>query len=95
MNRLARLITIVTTFLATTALSVSAAFAYGPAPQPGAAAGTQTIPAPVVVHTTSSSGVNVWAVVGIALGALVVGIALDELRRAISRHHHAHKLATA
>jgi type II secretory pathway component PulF len=93
MTRLARLATIVMTFVTTMALSTTAALAYVP-PQPPSKLGTQTIPAPTLVHTTSSSGVGAWTVLLIALGAVAVGIALDEMRRAIGRHH-SHKLATA
>ena len=95
MNRLARLVTIVTTFVATMALSAPAALASAPPPQPGTG-GTQTIPAPALVHTASGgSGVGTWTVLLIALGAVVLGVVVDELRRAISRHHHASKFATA
>jgi hypothetical protein len=94
MKHLARLTVIVSTFVTTMALSATAALAYAPPPAPSTR-GTETIPAPVVIHTTSSSGVSAWTVLLIAVGAVLVGVALDELRRAISRHHHAHNLATA
>jgi hypothetical protein len=94
MNRLARLATIVTTFAATMALSATAALAYVPPPRP-TNFGTQTIPAPTIVHTTSSTGVGAWAVLLIALGAVVVGAALTELFRAANRRHHGQKFATA
>lgn len=95
MNRLTRLVTIVTTFVATTVLSTTAALAYGPPVPHGPGTGTQTIPAPTVVHTTSSSGVGAWTVLFIALGAVAFGIVLDELRRAVGRHHHTHNPVTA
>jgi hypothetical protein len=94
MNRLARLTTVVTTLLATMALSVPAALAYGP-PRPAGGSGTQTIPAPAVIHTTSTTGVGAWTVLLIALGAVVVGALVAEAAHMFSRHHRTGHFATA
>jgi hypothetical protein len=50
---------------------------------------------PVVVHTTSSSGVSGWAIVLIAVAAMLVGVALAHIASRFRRRGQAHGPATA
>jgi hypothetical protein len=94
MSRLTRITTLFIAATAAVLMPATAAMAYVQPPQPGLAGSGQTIPAVSIVTQSMHSGLATWAVLVIAIGAVMVGAALAEGVRRFSRRH-GRKLATA
>jgi hypothetical protein len=76
------------------ALAVTAQSAFAQLVPEGPNVGPAATPV-VVTHTTTHSGLAVWAVVLIAVGAIAVGAGLRELVRSLARSQRVRRLATS
>jgi hypothetical protein len=96
-SRLVRIVGLLTAVIAVLALTAQSAFAHVAPVDPAAAQGAAPTPiaTPAIITHTSGGGLATWAVLLIAVGAIIVGVALTELGHVASRRYRSQRLEAA
>ncbi len=96
MSRFTRAAALLTTLVAAIVVPSQIALADVPFPPRGARrAITSGNSAPTVVHTVSNAGVSAWAILLIAVAAMLVGVVVAQLAARLRGRAQAHAPATA
>ena len=96
MSRFTRAAALLTTLVSAIVVPSQIAMADVPFPPRGARrAITSAAPSPMVVHTVSNTGISAWAILLIAVAAMLIGVVVAQLTTRLRGRAQAHTPATA